>query len=116
MVRHEPEGAEKTTSHQLVDVFNRGQYLTKDEATRLIARLTGRPVRKAAFETATNRSILVRMLVNLLDPQGNHKPDNPAARLRYLEALVTLEPTSVQWRGMRGVSRHQMGRKSGRTR
>lgn len=106
VVRHEPNGAEDTDTHQLIDVFNRAERLSVNEASELVFQVTRRMPTKAAFETSTNRSILVRMLVNLMGLQGLP----PAVKSRYAEGLVALEPESAQWRGIRGVFRHQLGR------
>lgn len=104
VVRHEPEEG----TSQLIDVFDRGKRLTRDEADRMVRELTGRPAQDIHYVAAKPEEILHRMLINLLGVARS--TDDPAAMLRYLEAIVALNPEDASMRGMRGVLRHRQGR------
>ena len=105
VVRHERADGES----QLIDVFEKGVRLTRAEADRMVLGMTGRRATDAHFESAKHSDILHRMLVNLLGVA--QRDDEPAAMLRYLEAIVAMDPANASMRGMRGVLRHRQGRK-----
>lgn len=107
VVRHEPGGPDNSENHQLIDVFDRGERMSRNQANAAIVKATGRAPRDAAFASASNRSILVRILTNLstLVPQAEMDKGLP-----YIEALVALQPEISRWRALRGVLRHQTGR------
>ncbi|MCA9211688.1 MAG: tetratricopeptide repeat protein [Planctomycetales bacterium] len=105
VVRHEPTGGEA----QLIDVFDRGKRLSREDAGILVATTSGRRVAASDFETSRPQEILVRMLINLHGLAQARR--DTASMLRYCEAVVSIEPDSVQWRGMRAVLLHQEGRK-----
>jgi regulator of sirC expression with transglutaminase-like and TPR domain len=105
VVRHElAEGPA-----EIIDVFDRGNRLTTRDARMLILRNSGAAVEVDEFPTSTHRSILVRMLTNLLGVA--QAKDDPAAMLRYLEGIVCIDPSNASMRGLRGVLRHRQGRK-----
>ncbi|GIW92774.1 MAG: hypothetical protein KatS3mg110_0815 [Pirellulaceae bacterium] len=94
---------------QWIDVFNRGRRLT-DEAVRTLVRQevgNDQPV-EPFLEPAAARQILERILRNLLN--SAERDGEPHAMRRYLEALVRLDPNSVQYRGMRALTRYHTGR------
>jgi len=107
VVRHEPGGPDNRENHQLIDVFDRGERMSRNQANAIVVRATGRAPTKAAFATASNRSILVRVLTNLSGLVGESEMEKG---LPYVEALVALQPETGRWRAMRGVLRHQTGR------
>ena len=106
VVRHEPTSGDP----QLIDVFDRGARMSRDEARLMVTRFTGRPPLPVDFVSAKHKDILFRMLTNLHGIAQSNR--DPAAMLRYTEAIVAINPESTQWRGIRAVLRHQNGRKS----
>lgn len=88
LVRHEPrEGAP-----QLVDVFNRGKLLSKEDARNIFESLSDEPWRDYYLNTTPPRSIVERMLRNLL---GSAAETQDAERmLRYVQATLLINPDS----------------------
>jgi regulator of sirC expression with transglutaminase-like and TPR domain len=84
---------------QLVDVFERGRLLTRDDAAALVRLHADRALIEADLETTPKRDILVRMVRNL-GGLAEAKTDGEAL-LRYLEALVAIEPDSAEYRQQR---------------
>jgi regulator of sirC expression with transglutaminase-like and TPR domain len=104
VVKHVPaEGDE-----QLIDPFESGKRLTREDAAILVRNATGRPLTDAHLRSVTKQEILSRMLTNLsnLAESSNDKP----ARLRYLQVRIALEPEVFQLRGMRAVLHAELGR------
>ncbi len=95
VVRHLPARGEP----QLIDVFEGGKPLSKEAAGRRVEETTGEPLQEASLAGVTKKAIIVRMLHNLLHvAQGERDGDS---MLRYLDALLVLEPDLVQDRGLR---------------
>jgi regulator of sirC expression with transglutaminase-like and TPR domain len=105
VVRHEPEKGEK----QLLDIFDNGKPLSEKDAARLVLDNTGEPIQPEHLRTVTERQILLRMLQNLLGVAQQRK--DREAMLRYLQALVTLDPDLTRERGLRAMLRFETGRK-----
>lgn len=84
---------------QLVDVFERGVLLSKEDAATLVRLHANREMTDVDLEAATKRDILMRMLRNL-GGLAEAKTDGEAL-LRYLEALVAIEPDSAEYRQQR---------------
>jgi serine protease Do len=77
---------------RIIDVFNQGRSLTRSEAVELVAE-NAEVVGEEAFEPATGRDIVVRMLRNLL---GIAQRESDADKsLRYLNALIAIAPESA---------------------
>lgn len=106
VVRHEP----KVGEHQLIDVFEGGTALTAAAAARKVLAITGEKLRKEDLVTTSRRQILVRMLSNLLNLARNER--DVAGALRYLDAMVAVDPTAAAERWMRAVIRSQVGQKA----
>ena len=105
VVRHEPEGGDK----QLLDIFDGGKPLSEKDAARIVLENTGEPIQPEHLRTVTERQILLRMLQNLLGVAQQRK--DREAMLRYLQALVTLDPDLTRERGLRAMLRFETGRK-----
>ena len=105
VVRHEPDEGD----HQMVDVFDRGKFLSRNSATVMVFRNTGRQPKPSAFDAAKHADILSRMLNNLRAIAESN--DDTEAMLRYSEVMVVLAPDDPALRGMRGIMRHRLGRK-----
>lgn len=94
---------------QLIDVFDRGKVLTREQADALVRNATDRPLRSDDLEPATHEQILQRMLRNLIGVAQEGR--DTESLLRYLDALLTLVPDAIAERGMRGVVRFETGRR-----
>jgi regulator of sirC expression with transglutaminase-like and TPR domain len=105
VVRHEPEVGDA----EIIDVFDRGRRLGDEKVNMLLLQLGGERTELERFPAASHRSILVRMLSNLLNVAEGR--DDAAAMLRYLEGIVAVDSDNASMRGLRGVLRHRQGRK-----
>ncbi len=103
VARHVPARGEP----ELIDVYEGAKRMTKKEALALASAYTGEPADEQALAPVSKRVILVRMLHNLLNVARGER--DPAGMLRYLDALVALEPDSAQDRGLRALVRAQSG-------
>lgn len=92
---------------QLLDVFDRGRAVTRQEAVARVREATGQNPDETAFAPASRRAILVRMLRNLLGVSQEER--DVAGSLGYLDATLVVEPGEVQARMLRIVLRHQAG-------
>jgi S1-C subfamily serine protease/regulator of sirC expression with transglutaminase-like and TPR domain len=107
MVRYEPAEGEP----QLIDVFDGGAKLTRQEAQQKIAGIRAIELRDEHFFAASRQSIVVRMLHNLL---ANAEQSRDAERmLRYFHALVQISPDAAEERWYRAVLRYQSNRLEG---
>jgi serine protease Do len=89
---------------QLIDVFEGGKPLSRDDAEKLV----GEKLTDEHFAAAGRRAILVRMLSNLLGlAQGEN---DPQAALRYADAIVAIAPSAGSYRAARAVLRAQTKR------
>jgi len=107
VVRHVP----KEGKPQLIDVFEGGLPLSREEAEKKIQTLIGEPAIPEYFEAVTPQRILTRILGNLIGNAQNPKtgPDREAL-IRYESAVLTIEPELIRDRGMRAVCRWETGR------
>lgn len=78
---------------QLIDVYDGAKLLSRDEAQALVRRTGGEPLREEDLAPATKRSIIVRMLRNLISVSNEREP--PATVLRYLDTLLLLDPDAA---------------------
>lgn len=105
VVRHEPEMGDK----QLLDPFDAGKPLSDKDAAKLVQDNTGEPIQPDHLRTVTERQMLLRMLQNLLGVAQGKK--DREAMLRYLQAIVTLQPDAARERGLQAMLRFETGRK-----
>jgi len=95
---------------QLIDVFESGKLLSKDDAEKIVRGFADRALAESDLTPSTDRAILLRVLTNLLGvAQG--KADREAM-LRYLDAMLAVDATLVRERGMRAMVRFETGRKA----
>lgn len=88
LARHEPlRGPE-----QLVDVFDRGRLLTRDEARKMYESLTDNPWQDSHLQSSSTRAILERILRNLLNQAFD--AEDSERFLRYTEAVLLIVPDS----------------------
>jgi len=92
---------------QLIDVFEGAEPLSREEAKRRIVLTTegldDEEIEKL-FEPATKRSIVFRMLQNLLGLSRN----DPAALHRYLNAMLAIDPEHGPYHFLRAMVRYQL--------
>ena len=104
MARHEPKNGDS----QLIDVFERGKLLSKDQAKALFESLSEEPWRESHLDTSPHRAILERMLRNLFNTAAS--AEDAERMLRYLEAVLLLKPDSARDRFFRAVVCYQTQR------
>ncbi|MDB5343286.1 MAG: htrA 1 [Schlesneria sp.] len=97
MVRHEP----REGTPQLVDVFDRGKLLSKEDARKIFESLSDEPWRDSYLDTTPPRSILERMLRNLLSTAAEIQ--DAERMLRYVQATLIIKPDSDRDRFFRAV-------------
>jgi serine protease Do len=107
VVRHVPGKGET----QLIDVFEGGQLLTKEEAGKKVEEITGRPLRDEHLAAVNKRAIVVRMLHNLFNVAQSEKDKD--GMMRYLSAILEVDPEAAEDRGMRAALRFQTGDRIG---
>lgn len=105
VVRHAP----KQGTPQLIDVFEGGKLMSREDAEQTVLQYTRRPLREEDLRAATGQEIILRMLRNLLNLA--EQSSDKSAMLRYLEAMVTVAPEEASYRGMRAVVRFDTGRR-----
>ena len=104
IVRHEPQQGDS----QLIDVFERGQQLSKNQARSKFESFSDDPWTDSYLNTSTPRAILERMLRNLFGTAATD--EDPERMLPYIEAILLLNPESARDRFIRAVICHQTQR------
>ncbi|MBC7854757.1 MAG: tetratricopeptide repeat protein [Pirellulaceae bacterium] len=105
VVRHLPKDGEP----QLIDVFDGGKPLSREDAGKKVRELTGEDLTDAQLAAVSERQILQRMLGNLLG-LAQQKSDKEAV-LRYVEAMLIIDPSLIRERGLRAILHHETGRR-----
>ena len=105
IVRVVGEGVEP----QYVDVFNEAEHVGAEGLRKLVRQYAGRALRDAALRPSPPKLIVLRMLANLRG-LAERSQDNEAT-LRYLEAMVAIEPEAFAERGARSIIRYNTGRR-----
>jgi regulator of sirC expression with transglutaminase-like and TPR domain len=94
---------------QLIDVYEGGKLMSRADAEQKIRESTGEPAAEEHFRPVTERQILQRMLGNLLGvAQGKQDKE---AMLRYLEAMIAIDPELARERGLRAIVQFETGRR-----
>jgi serine protease Do len=96
---------------QLIDVFEGGVPLSREDADKKVQAITDRPLRDEQLAATGKRAILVRLLQNLLN-LAEHERDADGV-LRYLDAIVTVDPDRAEERWARALLRFQTGQRQG---
>jgi serine protease Do len=107
VVQHRPAKGDP----QLIDVYEGGKPLSREEAAKKAEAITGRPLRDEDLAPVGEKAILVRMLHNLLRVARDEN-DLPGT-CRYLDAVLTVNPEAGEERGLRAGLRFQAGDKEG---
>jgi regulator of sirC expression with transglutaminase-like and TPR domain len=105
VVRHLP----KEGAPQLIDVFDGARPLSREEAEKKIRELTGEGLTEEQLAPVGERKLLLRILQNLLG-LAQQRSDKEAI-LRYVEAMVLIDPELVRERGLRAVLHFETGRR-----
>jgi regulator of sirC expression with transglutaminase-like and TPR domain len=96
---------------QLLDVFDGGKVLTRDEAAKRVLGSSGEALEERHLKAADRRAILVRMLHNLLNIARNEK--DIRGMLRYLDGIVLVMPDAAPERWLRAIGRFNLGDRDG---
>jgi serine protease Do len=107
IVRHVPAKGKAT----LIDVYEGGKVMTKEEAVKKVEEMTGQPFQDDFLAATPKRAIVSRILHNLLN-LARRDHDAPGG-LRYLDAILTATPDAVEERLMRAGGRWQIGDSDG---
>jgi serine protease Do len=107
IVRHVPAKGDAV----LIDVYDGGKVMTKEEAVKKVEEMTGQPFKDEFLAATPKRAIVSRMLHNLLN-LARRDNDVPGG-LRYLDAILTATPDAVEERLMRAGGRWQSGDRDG---
>ena len=94
----------------LIDVFNDAAPMSLEEAANQVSRTTGQPFSEDDLHAQSDQQILSRVLRNLMGIAGDRR-DGEALR-RYAEALVAINPDSIDFRLMRAQLRGLTDRKA----
>jgi len=105
VVRYEPEEGDS----QMVDPFEGGRLLDREDAEGIVMAHRRTPLTDDDLKAATKREIIVRMLTNLMGLA--QEEEDVEGMLRYVDAIVGVDPQGVQARWMRAVLRFQTGRR-----
>jgi regulator of sirC expression with transglutaminase-like and TPR domain/S1-C subfamily serine protease len=92
---------------RLIDVYEGGTAMSREEAAKKVEEITGRPLREEHLAATTKKAIIVRMLHNLLNVASRER--DSAGMLRYLDGIITLDATAAQERAVRAAIRYQQG-------
>lgn len=93
---------------RLIDVSEEGKLLSRDDVDRMLRATRGRAAEDGELEPATKRAIVIRMLHNLLAVA--HAGSDTPGMLRYLDALIDLEPDAHEERWTRAWIHASAGR------
>src|SRR5262249_3804727 len=96
---------------QLLDVYDGGKLMSRDQAAERVQAITGQPLRDEHLAAVGKRAIIVRMLQNLLGiarGEGNAK-----GMLPYLDTILTLVPDDGEQHWLRAMVRLQADDKAG---
>jgi serine protease Do len=96
---------------QLVDVYDGGKRLSRDDAAQIVRRIGDQPLLPKHLAAVPKKAIIVRMLHNLLNVARGERDGE--SMLRYLDAIVAIAPTSAEERVARAVLRVQAGDRRG---
>ena len=92
-----PKKSQKSKPKEfLIDSFG-GKIVSREEASRI----TGIKLKDEDFKPVSNRDIITRMLRNLI--QSAEKEEDSLARLRYVDAIVAIDPDDRYTRAMRAM-------------
>ena len=97
------KSGKKKTTELLIDSFG-GKIVSREEARRI----TGIDLKDEDFQPVSNRDIITRMLRNLI--QSAEREQDSIARLRYIDAVLAIDPDDRYTRAMRAMIHYGEGR------
>lgn len=95
---------------QLIDVFDRGKPISREDAAAIVRENSSTELRDEHLAAQTPRQIINRVLANLWGVAERER--DLESMLRYAEAMVAVDPQSLQSRLNRAVLRGETGRKA----
>ncbi|MFT5412525.1 MAG: serine protease Do [Verrucomicrobiales bacterium] len=101
VVVHEAPGGEEKTPRQIIDVFDRGKFVSEDEAARLVGLIPALGESVDQYKISTKRQIITRMLTNLKGIAIEEQ--SPLEALRYIDLLVAINPDDAPERLSRAL-------------
>jgi serine protease Do len=107
VVRYEPAGA----ASQLIDVFDGGKAITEKDAAATVLRITGEKLQPGDLDAVSKKAIIARVLHNLLGAAQRERDKD--GMMRYLDAIVAIDPDAHGERWVRAVLRFQLGQVEG---
>jgi regulator of sirC expression with transglutaminase-like and TPR domain len=107
VVQHRPAKGAPT----LIDVYEGGKTMSREEADRKVRALSGQPLRKEYLVPLGKKAILLRMLQNLAGVA--RRAEQLAGLIRYESAILTIAPDRVEDRLVRAGARFQAGDRKG---
>ena len=110
VVRFVPQKKDKKSKPRLIDVFDQGKILEKSAAAKKVRETSGQELKDEHLAASSQKAILTRMLVNLLSITQTQREKDKESTLRYLEALLAIDPMLLRERGFRALVRYQTGR------
>lgn len=97
----------KQGERRIIDVFEQGEALTRQQVDERVRGFTGQPPTEEQLRPVDKRAILVRILRNLQSIAGRRQ-DMPGV-VRYLDAILAIMPDSGEDRMFRAFYRYQSG-------
>jgi regulator of sirC expression with transglutaminase-like and TPR domain len=94
---------------QLVDVFDGGKRMSREEASVLVFSMTGQPLIDSDLEPAKAQDIIVRMVRNLMSLA--ERDGDAEALLQYVDIILVVKPDSDRDRWLRAAILTRLGRK-----
>lgn len=92
---------------QLIDVFEGGRVMTREQADAMVRGAFGRPLVDGDLKPIESRDVLVRMLHNL---RGiSERSEDVPAVLRYVEGVLAIAPDQAEDRMYRAFFRFRSG-------
>lgn len=107
IVRQVPEKGDG----QLIDVYEGGQLMTRDDAAKRVKTITGNDLKEEHLAATGKKAIVVRMLHNLLSLARGERDGE--AMLNYLDAILAVDPDAAEDRWTRAILRFQSGQREG---
>jgi regulator of sirC expression with transglutaminase-like and TPR domain len=92
---------------KLIDVFDGGKFVTREEAAELAEAYAGSRLREEHLRAPTKKEIIARILRNLM--AVTERGDAPESVVRYLDLIIAIYPESALERLTRGMLRLRSG-------
>lgn len=96
---------------QVIDVYDGAKMLSDKQVEETAFKFTGKALDKKHLEPMAKKDVIVRMLHNLLNVAQNEEDRD--GMLRYLDAILTVDPDAHEDRWVRAVFRFQTGQRDG---